>query len=154
MSFVIVMYAAITTICMICTVFRKSKENRQLVKDSLIKSGQTGSSVSCISDKIASAGKVKDRKLPIPTTSTMDNGITAQSSAALSMTGYAASTSSVVETHRRHLLEQVRKKFGEYGEPFLVGEYKEFKKTSDMLRQQQRLSHQTDATANNTTLDY
>jgi hypothetical protein len=37
--------------------------------------------------------------------------------------GYAASSSSLVETHRRHQLEQLRKKFGEYGEPLRVGEY-------------------------------
>ena len=43
----------------------------------------------------------------------------------------SASTSSVVETHRRQQLEQVRKKFGEYGEPLMEGEYKEFKMTFD-----------------------
>ena len=45
--------------------------------------------------------------------------------------GYAASISSLVETHRRHQLEQLRKKFGEYGEPLRVGEYKEFKMIFD-----------------------
>ena len=45
--------------------------------------------------------------------------------------GYAASTSSMVETHRRHQLEQVRKKFGEYGEHFMVGDYKQFKMMFD-----------------------
>ena len=49
-----------------------------------------------------------------------------------SNSGYAASTSSIVETHRRrHQLEQLRKKFGEYGEPVRVGEYKEFKMIFD-----------------------
>ena len=32
----------------------------------------------------------------------------------------------VVESHRRTQMEQLRKKFGEYGERFRVGEYKEF----------------------------
>ena len=47
--------------------------------------------------------------------------------------GYAASTSSIVETHRRHQVEQLRKKSGEYGKPVRIGEYKEFKMIFDWL---------------------
>ena len=35
-------------------------------------------------------------------------------------------SSAVVEAHRKTQMEQLRKKFGEYGEPYRVGEYKEF----------------------------
>ena len=40
--------------------------------------------------------------------------------------GSNMSSSAVVESHRRSQMEVFRKKFGEYGEPYGVGEYKEF----------------------------
>ena len=39
--------------------------------------------------------------------------------------------SAMVETHRRQQMELLKKKFGEYGEPFMIGEYKEFKMIFD-----------------------
>ena len=48
-----------------------------------------------------------------------------------SNSGYAASNSAMVETHRRQQMELLKKKFGEYGEPFMIGEYKEFKMIFD-----------------------
>eukprot|EP00092_Neocalanus_flemingeri_P106503 GFUD01136662.1.p1 GENE.GFUD01136662.1~~GFUD01136662.1.p1 ORF type:complete len:153 (-),score=31.14 GFUD01136662.1:18-476(-) len=83
--------------------------------------------MSCVSDKQDSGGTVMDRKCPAVSNMAGDM---AQSSST-SMMGYTASTSSVVESHRRQQVERVRQKFGEYGEPLMVGEYKEFKMTFD-----------------------
>ena len=114
------------------SICQSSVENRALVtnrlKDSLLKSGRTGSSTSCFSDKLDSSAKVRDVNLPISTNKANE---TAKSIATASMIGYATPTSIMVETHRRQQLDQVRKKFGEYGEPLMVGEYKDFKMTFD-----------------------
>ena len=58
--------------------------------------------------------------------STMVGGSTQSSTH--STKGYPVSTTdSMVETHRRLQLEKILKKFGGYGKPWSVGEYKEFK---------------------------
>ena len=40
--------------------------------------------------------------------------------------GSNMSSSAVVESHRRSQMEVFRKKFGEYGDPYRVGEYEDF----------------------------
>ena len=40
--------------------------------------------------------------------------------------GSNMSSSAVVGSHRRSQMEVFRRKFGQYGEPYRVGEYKEF----------------------------